>query len=76
MYFFHIAYRHHNGEVEGFTGTGFTKESARRHAEAKVRDKVVNGCLRPYDPNRLILSKVGLSPAEIATLIDDWKIDA
>lgn len=40
MYEYRLAYRHHDGEVEGFKGWGFTARAAEEHALRQIQEKV------------------------------------
>jgi hypothetical protein len=68
-----LAYRHDNGEVEGFVGTAFHQENARRATILKIIEKVVS-IGRQFHPGQVIESVDGLTPNEIATIQSDWKI--
>lgn len=73
MYIFRMAYRHSNGEVEGFCGCGSSQAAAERDAERKVRSK----CLaldQIYDRNRRIDSVRGVDKAEMEIIRADWKV--
>ena len=72
-YTYKLAYRHDNGEVEGFVGTAFHQENARRATILKIIEKVV-GIGRQFHPDQVIESVDGLTPDEIATIQNDWKI--
>ncbi|GMV81467.1 MAG: hypothetical protein AMXMBFR7_26510 [Planctomycetota bacterium] len=54
MYEYRLAYRHHDGAVEGFTGCGFTREAAERNALNRIREKVewLEDMRRHMDPTR------------------------
>lgn len=71
---YQIAYRHENGEVEGFVGYAFSNpDKARSNAIQQVRDKVlaIGGT---YYENRLIESTAGLHGKDFDTIKRDWKL--
>jgi hypothetical protein len=73
-----VAYRHPNGEVEGFKGVGGTKKKARDDAIDQIQRKlaIVRQDFRPddppYDPARLITSHLKLSVVELKVVLKDW----
>lgn len=81
MYEHRIAYRHQGtGGVEGFVGTGSTKESAKKDAIEQVRRKVdiiadIGVFNDVYDKANLITSPSRLSPEELAQVQADWKVN-
>lgn len=81
---YRCAYRHWNGEVEGFLGftTAGTKDDARLDAISQIKRKlkntneirVANGnCAVEYDVTNLITRFDGLSPEENESIKRDWK---
>lgn len=75
MYEFRLAYRHGNGEVEGFVGVGSTTATARRAAVNKATAKAaVTGTA--FDPARLVERAAGLSADELKLVREDWTISA
>lgn len=75
MFVHRLAYRHANGEVEGFTGAGFTKQGARQSALNKVMRK----CLSlgtPMIVGSLIESPDGLTKEELRAIREDWMTEA
>jgi hypothetical protein len=68
-----LAYRHANGELEGFAGCGSTPQAACAHAERKIASKLAC-CRLAFDRARIVRSANGLSKEEMATLRADWKI--
>ena len=69
---YNIAYRHENGEVEGFSGFAFMGEpeaekDAIRHARRKCED-----IGQTFDLSRLIRSPKELTRAELETVKADW----
>lgn len=73
MFHYFLAYRHGNGEVEGFAATRFTRERAQAACEAAIREKVSH-TPHAFDPARVIRSKDGITDAEFETIKADWKI--
>ncbi len=73
MFIFNIAYRHENGDVEGFTGCAFTsKKAAKTHAIRLIVSKC-EAIRRRYDASRLIESSDGLTGEEIKLIQKDFK---
>ena len=72
MYEFRLAYRHGNGEIEGFTGAGSNIKAARRNAILRAEEKAGH-TPHPFDPARLIENADELTPDERATVRTDWK---
>lgn len=74
MFTFNIGYRHQNGEVEGFVGTGSDKDAAERNAIRKAagKAKAIN---HPFESSRLIYTRTGLTKEEYEQLKKDWEID-
>jgi len=68
-----LAYRHLNGEIEGFYGYGFSADAARKSAEKSVRAKVV-GIDHLYDPSRIVVSMDSLKPGEMERIQRDWAL--
>lgn len=69
-----LAYRHDNGEHEGFAGTSLSgPEDARRHAIGKAIAKC-ESIGRTFDPGRIIESDKGLSREVYDQLREDWQI--
>lgn len=75
MFKFQLAYRHANGEVEGFVGLGFSESTARRKAEDAARQKV-SSIRESFNFNRLIFSESGLSGDEIEIVKKDWALES
>jgi hypothetical protein len=73
MYCCQLAYRHRNGEVEGFRGVGFSIESSRQDCLRQIRYKVeaIDGC---YSLNRVIEHTADLSVTELAQVREDWAL--
>ena len=74
MFTFNLGYRHHNGEVEGFVGTGFDEDAAKRNAIHKVIRKV-EAINLPFVSTTLIYTRIGLTKEEFEQLKKDWEID-
>lgn len=68
-----VAYRHENGEIEGFAATRFdaarAKEAAMKCMRAEIEAKGLT-----FNPDRIVESSKGLSAAERVTLQRDWRI--
>lgn len=75
MFRFNLAYRHGNGEVEGFSAERLTKEAARDAAVAKAREKASH-TPHPFKESGLILSDKGLTADERKTVRADWEIES
>jgi hypothetical protein len=70
-----LAYRHLNGEVEGFHACSFQGfDTSKRLVILKIIDKC-NAMMQVYDPTRVITGDAGLSESEMKTIRDDWKLD-
>jgi hypothetical protein len=74
MIIYRIAYRHANGEVEGFTGSALSGEQAARHNAVRQIQSKCNAIGTVYLAGRTITSFTGLTPEEIKTIQADWKI--
>ena len=78
MFHYQLAYRHDNGEVEGFVGLGFTKANARDNAISQITTKIID-VLRVhkpetfFHPDRVIEGEASLTPAELEQVKQDWK---
>jgi hypothetical protein len=59
--------------VEGFKGVGFSSETACRNATRKAQNKC-EAVGEAFDQSRIFVSEVGLTPAELRQVQDDWKI--
>lgn len=75
MFTFNLAYRHNNGDVEGFAGVGFTKKTAEVDARRQLARKLE--IIRPFnEPLQInsdqILTKEKCSPEEMASIRQDW----
>ncbi len=67
------AYRHANGEVEGFQGVGFTKAAAVRDALNQLYKKLASLQVpEAPDPTRLITDESKLTPGELAQVRRHW----
>lgn len=75
MYTYNLAYRHANGEIEGFTGTGTNREAAEMDARRKVRTKV-QAIRETFCPGAVFVSHDGLTQADLDLLEADWRISA
>lgn len=69
------AYRHLNGDVEGFVGYGFQHPAALADCHEQIRRKVTFGILPPvpFDESRIITAPQGLTTAEFESIKNDWK---
>lgn len=76
VYTHQLAYRHDNGEVEGFKGSDITGDKAKAKADAiqQVRRKC-EAIGQPFNPSRLIENEKGLTDAEIRIVRNDWKVE-
>lgn len=72
MFEYRLAYRHQNGEVEGFRGRSLIAPAeAKAFACKKIVEKLeLLG--EPKDSSRLIESPDGLSEAEMEQIKRDW----
>ena len=69
-----LAYRHANGDIEGFSGWAFTGAPlADADAVKRVREKCESACI-PFAPSRILRSPAGLTPEDLATVRADWKL--
>jgi len=69
----YLIYRHHDGDIEGFVGLGFTgsvavSDAIRRSAQA-CRCRSI-----PFVPDGLFVSEESLTDAERKSVHDDWRI--
>ncbi len=74
MFVVNLAYRHTNGDVEGFQGVGSTKAAANRDALNQLYRKLAS--FQPpeqADPTRLITRESELTTDELASVRRDWK---
>ena len=74
MYQHTIAYRHQNGNVEGFKGFGFTPKSAEADALNQIQLKLsfyVNPPLR-LNPDGVITDDTQLTLDELEGVRQDW----
>jgi hypothetical protein len=69
---FLIAYRHQNGDLEGFAGVGFKPESAQQDAYRKMQQKCF-ALRQPFVEERVVSDK-GLAAEDLATIQADWEI--
>ena len=70
---YNIAYRHTNGEVEGFTATRFAEDRAEQACLETIRIK----CRKmghTFDPKRIISNTRELTKKELKTVQADWQI--
>ena len=81
-YIFRLAYRHGNGEVEGFAAMASGSDKAKKATIAKAREKAVAKAREkaswtptPFDPARLIESETKLTAEERATVKADWVLE-
>lgn len=79
MYTHNLAYRHSNGEIEGFSFTALSDAAtAERLCRASMVEKVTicheHGTGHPFDESRVIHSDVGLPRHERARLRRDWRV--
>jgi hypothetical protein len=74
VYVYRLAYRHQNGEVEGFVGVGFEKKTAERAAVMKALAKV-RAIGQVFRADGVIRRDDGLSPDEVAQVRQDWKTE-
>ncbi len=74
MFINQIAYRHQNGEIQGFVGTGFTVQAAERDSRRRIEAKV--GSLgQAFDPGRIISRREQVTTDEMKMIQDDWKLE-
>lgn len=71
MYRHNLAYRHLNGDLEGFSAFRFGKERARAACLQEIRTKC-EALQQPYDPARVIKAFGQFSKAEQASVRRDW----
>jgi hypothetical protein len=74
VYIYRLAYRHHDGEVEGFVGVGFDKKAAEHAAVRKAAAKV-RAIGQVFRADGVIHRPEGLSPDEVAQIRRDWKTE-
>ena len=74
MHTFRCAFRHDNGEIEGFSGFGFGEFGAKKDCIEQVRRKLLDGPWdsQKVDEGRMIFSKDELTPNELETVCRDW----
>ncbi len=73
-----LAYLHPCGEVEGFVGTGLSRENAEKDAIRQIHKKLaIVKELRPTDPefdkSRVIKSPYALTREQLAAVKSDWQ---
>lgn len=80
MFRVQLAYRHKNGDVEGFVGFGFTEDGAEQDCIRQMTYKcAVIRDSRPdsgYDATRIIREDTGLSNDEMENIRKDWSSGA
>jgi hypothetical protein len=72
MYQYNLAYRHQNGEVEGFQGIGFGEVAAERDAKDQIARKLQQ-IDQPFEEHRIITSMELLTQPERKQVMEDWK---
>lgn len=66
------AYRHQNGEVEGFSAFRFMQYQSEAACVQAIKEKCEE-IGQPYDETRLIKSRDGVTAKEWKTIKADWK---
>lgn len=76
MFRYQIGYRHKNGEVEGFSATAFSVNSAKQRAIRLIRNKLHDAFNPPQElePKRLLISRDQVTADEWEQLKADWKL--
>jgi len=70
---FNIAYRHANGELEGFSAFRFSSDAAEQAAIGLIQEKLAfQGAA--YDPSRLVRSFAKLTKPEKRQVKADWHL--
>lgn len=73
MYIARIAYRHVNGEVEGFIGTSLVSASAADvNAQKEIQEKISIARLPCFDSSRVIRHPSVITTDEYETIRRDW----
>ena len=74
MYTFRCAYRHDNGEVEGFSGFGFGEYGAKKDCLEQIRRKLsaIPGASLTVDEDGMIFSERDLTSDEMERVCRDW----
>ena len=74
MHTFRCAFRHDNGQIEGFTGYGFGDYGAKQDCLEQIRRKlsIIPRASHTVDENRMIFSKDELTPEEVEAVFRDW----
>jgi hypothetical protein len=75
------AYRHENGEVEGFIGNGGTKGAAKKDALDQINKKItqvnqgsdIRSVLVFFDKTNVVESPSRLTREELDTVQKDWR---
>lgn len=68
-----LAYRHQNGDVEGFSALRFGRAAAEEACYRLIKEK----CLaldQSYDPTRVINTHKGLKSDEMKTIQEHWAL--
>ncbi len=74
MHTYRLAYRHDNGEVEGFVGNAFTDAAtAERNAIRAVTEKCT-AIGKAFNHRRILRSFDGLTAVEEALIRQDWGV--
>lgn len=71
MYEYRLAYRHTDGEVEGFVGRGLTREGAAESALTKILEKV-SSIGDKFNKDNVYKNKDKLSAREMEQVRVDW----
>lgn len=75
MFIYRLAYRHANGQVEGFLGHALTSpDQAFCHAVQQITRKIEDGSpnLGLFDFNNIITDASRVTVAELETIKRDW----
>ncbi len=72
MYRVNYAYKHENGEIEGFSGFAFGgKDAAKKNCIAAMAAKC-SAIQQPFRADRVKKSSIGMSAAEMKIVREDW----
>lgn len=77
MFEYHMVVRWPNGDLEGFSGSGFNKATAQMHAESKARCKAAHIFIKWRDVHVLTETEYNaLTPHEKREMRSDWDMSA
>ena len=68
-----LAYRHQNGDVEGFSALRFQHDASRQACTQMIKEKC-EALGEKFDPTRVINTHKGLNSVEMKTIEEHWAL--